>query len=196
MGGALGVWMDPVFFTIKRAYYATLKLTRRALAALGLTSARYDLLDALYRLGTRTSPFQSDLRRALGVARSTISVMMRALERIGLVRRRRSGRDMLVELTPEGRRCVRRAFFGLVLVGHVSAALDGALAPGGRRWPAARACARARRHLEVLCLRIRDGFGDDAELDRLGSAWWCREQDRLLRLRLRRERRQGSLDGP
>ncbi len=186
--------MDPVFFTLKRAYYATLKLTRRALAAMGLTAARYDVLDALHRLGSRCVHLQSHLRRAMGVARSTISVMMRSLERIGLVTRRRDGRDILVELTAEGRRRVRRAFFGLVLVGHVGSALDGALAPGQRRWPAPRACARARRHLQVLCLRIRDGFGDEAELDLVGSIWWHREQDRVRHLRQRLEQRRRQVD--
>ncbi len=188
--------MDPVFFTIKRAYHATLRLTRRALAAMGLTAARYDLLDALYRLGTRTVHLQSHLRRGLGVARSTISRMMRSLEQLGLVTRRRDGRDMVVELTPEGRRRVRRAFYGLVLVGHVELALDGALAPGERRWPAARACARARRHLEALCMRIRLGFGDEATLDRLtlGGFWVLPAEEQARRARADRERHQRELD--
>ncbi len=187
MGGALGWGMDPLFFTIKRAYYATLRLTRRALRAVGLTAARFDLLDALYRLGTRTVTLQSQLRRGLGVARSTISRMMRSLEQLGLVKRRRDGRDCIVALTPDGRRSVRRAFFGLVLVGHVGLALDGALAPGERRWPAARACVRARRHLEALCMRIRVGFGDEATLDRLteGGFWVLREEERVRRARAR-----------
>ncbi len=195
MGGALGGGMDPVFFTIKRAYYATLRLTRRALRAMGLTAARFDLLDALYRLGTRCVHLQSNLRRGLGVARSTISRMMISLERLGLVTRRRDGRDCIVALTPEGRRRVRRAYFGLVLVGHVGLALDGALAPGERRWPDARACARARRHLEALCMRVRVGFGDEATLDRLTEYgfWVPREDDRVRRARAGRERREGQL---
>ncbi len=196
MGGALGGGMDPVFFTIKRAYYATLKLTRRALAAMGLTAARYDLLDALYKLGTRTVSLQSQLRRALGVARSTISRMMRSLEQLGLVTRRRDGRDCIVALTPEGRRRVRRAHFGLVLVGHVGLALDGALAPGERRWPAARTCASARRHLEVLCMRIRLGFGDEAVLDRRTEYgfWVLRADERARHARARREHRRRELE--
>ncbi len=193
MRRALGLGMDPVFFTIKRAYYATLRLTRRALAAMGLTAARFDLLDALYRLGTRCVHYQSHLRRALGVARSTISVMMRSLERLGLVERRRVGREVLVALTPEGRRRVRRAFFGLVLVGHVGVALDGALAPGARRWPAPRACASARRHLQALCMRIRRGFGDAADLDLVGSIWWARDVERARRDRYRHERYQAEI---
>ncbi len=188
--------MDPVFFTIKRAYYATLRLTRRALAAMGLTAARFDLLDALYKVGTRTVTLQSQLRRALGVARSTISVMMRSLERIGLVTRRRDGRDVVVALTPEGRRRIRRAYYGLVLVGHVGFALDGALAPGERRWPDARRCASARRHLEALCMRIRLGFGDEATLDRLTEYgfWVLRDRDRARRAQARREQRRSELE--
>ncbi len=200
MGGALGVGMmaglDPVFFTIKRAYYATLRLTRRALRAMGLTAARFDVLDALYRLGTGCAHFQSDLRRGLGVARATISEMMRSLQKVGLVSRRRVGREVIVALTPEGRRRVRRAYYGLVLVGHVGFALDGALAPGERRWPDARRCASARRHLEALCMRIRLGFGDGAELDRLTEcgAWVLRDRDRTRRAQARQTQRQRDLD--
>ncbi len=184
--------MDPVFFTIKRAYYATLRLTRRALAAIGLTAARFDLLDALYRLGTGASNLQSHLRRGLGVARSTISRMLGALERLGLVTRHRAGRECVVKLTPEGRRRVRCAFFGLVRVGHVALALDSALAPGSRFWPTPRACVAARRHLMVLCLRIRLGLGDKATLDRLteGGFWVLRDLDRARRLRARTQRRE------
>ncbi len=196
MGGAWGGGMDPVFFTIKRAYYATLKLTRRALGAMGLTAARFDLLDALYKLGNRTIHLQSQLRRGLGVARSTISEMMRSLERLGLVTRRRDGRDCIVALTAEGRRRVRRAHYGLVLVGHVGFALDGALAPGERRWPGARACRRARRHLEALCMRIRRGFGDEATLDRLTEYgfWVLRANDRARRAQARSQQRERQLD--
>ncbi len=188
--------MDPVFFTIKRAYYATLRLTRRALAAMGLTAARFDLLDALYKLGTRSIHLQSQLRRALGVARSTISRMMRSLEQLGLVTRRRDGRDCIVALTPEGRRRVRRAYYGLVLVGHVGLALDGALAPGERRWPDPRRCASARRHIEALCMRIRLGFGDEATLDRLTEYgfWVLKGRDRARRAQAHRERHQAALD--
>ncbi len=188
--------MDPVFFTIKRAYYATLRLTRRALRAMGLTAARLDVLDALYRLGTGCAHFQSDLRRGLGVARATISEMMRSLEKIGLVTRRRVGCNVVVALTPEGRRRVRRAYYGLVLVGHVGLALDGALAPGGRWWPDPRRCASARRHLEALCMRIRLGFGDEAELDRdtEHGFWVERERDRTRRAQARCEQRQRELD--
>ncbi len=91
---------------------------------------------------------------------------------------------------------MRRAFYGLVLVGHVGLALDGALAPGERRWPAARACASARRHLEALCMRIRVGFGDEATLDRLTEYgfWVPREQDRIRRSRKHRERHRKELD--
>ncbi len=187
--------MDPIFFTIKRAYYATLRLTRRALAAMGLTAARFDLLDALYRLGTGSANLQSNLRRGLGVARSTISRMLGSLEQLGLVKRRRAGRECIVALTPEGRRLVRRAFYGLVLIGHVGFALDGALTPSERAWPAPEACARARERLKMLCMRIRVGFGDEASLDMHGEYgfWTQREASRERRARARKERHDSEL---
>ncbi len=183
--------MDPIFFTIKRAYYATLRLTRRALAAMGLTAARFDLLDALYRLGTGAVNLQSNLRRGLGVARSTISRMLGSLEQLGLVTRRRDGRECIVALTPEGRRLIRRAFYGLVLVGHVGLVLDSALTPSKRGWPVPEACARAREHLKTLCMRIRVGFGDQASLDVHGEYgfWVLADIYRKQRAQRHRERR-------
>ncbi len=196
-GRAVGGGMDPIFFTLKRSYYATLRLTRRMLAAAGLTAARFDLLDAIYRLGTSAVICQSHLRIGLGVARSTISRMMMSLERLGLVARRRVGRECIVALTPEGRRRVRRAFFGLVLTGHVALALDSALTPSTRHWPAQDACLRARDRLAALCMRIRLAFGDGATLDR---ATWCgfwreREGYRARARQRAAERRERALAG-
>jgi hypothetical protein len=39
--------MDATFFSLKRAFHGTLRLTRVTLAKLGLTAARFDLLYAL-----------------------------------------------------------------------------------------------------------------------------------------------------
>ena len=39
--------MHAIFFGLKRAHHGTLRITRRALIALGLTAARFDLLYAV-----------------------------------------------------------------------------------------------------------------------------------------------------
>jgi DNA-binding MarR family transcriptional regulator len=116
--------MNAHFFGTKRAFHGILRITRKPLASFGLTAARYDMLYAVFggvprldRVGCIT--WQSELPRKLGVHKSVVSRMLRSLEQIGLVTRRRSrgdGRLRIVALTDAGRerlhdaaRCLARA---------------------------------------------------------------------------------------
>jgi DNA-binding MarR family transcriptional regulator len=109
--------MNAHFFGTKRAFHGILRITRKPLASFGLTAARYDLLFAVFgsvpkpdRSGCLTS--QRELPRKLGVHKSVVSRMLRSLERIGLVARRRFQRDRRqywVELTQAGRELFRDA---------------------------------------------------------------------------------------
>ena len=104
--------MNAHFFGTKRAFHAILRVTRKPLASFGLTAARYDMLYAIYgcvpkpdsnRSGCLTS--QRELPRKLGVHKSVVSRMLRSLERLGLVKRRRGYGDRRgnwVELTVAG----------------------------------------------------------------------------------------------
>jgi DNA-binding MarR family transcriptional regulator len=93
--------------------------TRKPLASLGLTAARFDLLYALLsregsdliRYGTR----QSELRGKLGVCASVVSRMLASLEAVGWVTRRRlqqgsDRRQCWVMLTAGGRQRIAVAF--------------------------------------------------------------------------------------
>ena len=66
--------MNAIFFGLKRAYHGTLRIYRRALANLGLTAARFDLLYAAReyrRNGVRAkqpSPHAGRQRRPPSVA--------------------------------------------------------------------------------------------------------------------------------
>ncbi len=193
--------MTPLFFGTKRAYYATLRVTRRLLARFGLTPARFDLLYALFRVPHHFC-YQSDLRKALGVARSTISKMVTSLQGIGLVERLPPLEDMRqvdVQLTPEGRRRVSRAFRSLVRTGLIDLTTDSALTPDPHHWPHPKACSRARRWLSRLHSRLRNTFGDFATLhaaegDPYESGWtWLDLVDRVAANR-RIERRRASGD--
>ncbi|HTQ45353.1 MAG TPA: MarR family transcriptional regulator, partial [Polyangiaceae bacterium] len=65
-------------------------MTRKPLASMGLTAARFDLLSALLTArGDRRSwrVQQSDLRKTLGVTAPVVTRMLKALEAIGLVER-------------------------------------------------------------------------------------------------------------
>src|SRR5580658_1929207 len=106
--------MDLIFFGLKRAFHSSLRVSRNDFKELGLTPARMDVLYALdQERSSKRIVWQSVLRRILGyTARSTLTQMLRALERLGWVRRKRSQRDarqLEVELTTAGREKIGHA---------------------------------------------------------------------------------------
>jgi DNA-binding MarR family transcriptional regulator len=108
--------MDRIFYGLKRAYQSTLRLFRRDFEVIGNTPARMDILHALYNRGRKFQRpmWQSQLRRVIGyTARSTMTQILQALERLLWVRRKRSEEDrrqLEVELTEWGRNVIRRAY--------------------------------------------------------------------------------------
>jgi DNA-binding MarR family transcriptional regulator len=158
--------MHALFFGAKRAFHGILRISRHPLSCHGLTPARFDLLYALSRregLATR----QSVLRRILGVAASTVSRMLKSLEVLGLVSRRREpygdSRQVLVRLTARGDAILEEAELDLVSSGAADLALACAL--GRSRWVNAEnavffAMCDLESHLEAL----RHAFGDQATL--------------------------------
>jgi DNA-binding MarR family transcriptional regulator len=121
--------MHAIFFGLKRAHHGTLRITRRVLAALGLTAARFDLLYAVKE--TRAGILQSALRKVLGVSRATVSRMLASLEELGLVRRsvsKKDRRQKLIELTTKGRWRIAFAHRQFTRSGWAQLAIDSALA--------------------------------------------------------------------
>ena len=157
--------MHAIFFGLKRAFHGTLRVSRSAVKACGLTAARFDLLYALYRRPLRAEA-QSTLTRKLGVTRSTVSRMLASLEALGIVRRTRVScdrRQRWVALTDAGRTRIQRAVFRLVRTGSAQLAVDSAL--GGERWPDSEAhCFFAMAALDETLSDIRQAFGDRATL--------------------------------
>jgi DNA-binding MarR family transcriptional regulator len=156
--------MNTTFFGLKRAYYGTLRLTRRALARLGLTAARFDLLHIVLKHGRFM--VQRDLREALGVAAPTVSRMLASLEELGLLRRQPLEDDLrqrTITLTREGRECIQRALRHFVRSGYAKLAVDSALCP--ENWFDDRACSRASSILDATLQRVRDAYGDVATPD-------------------------------
>ncbi|HTB73826.1 MAG TPA: MarR family transcriptional regulator [Polyangiaceae bacterium] len=157
-----------IFFGLKRAHHGTLHITRRVLAALGLTAARFDLLYAV-RKGRR-GIIQSALRKVLGVSRATVSRMLGSLEELGLVRRtphEEDRRQKLVELTTKGWWRISRAHRHFTRSGWAQLAIDSALASehAAFHWCDENACLTATASLHVMLGRIRRGFRDFATLD-------------------------------
>jgi DNA-binding MarR family transcriptional regulator len=160
--------MHVIFFGLKRAHHGTLRITRRPLARLGLTAARFDLLYAIRQ--RRKGIVQSTLRRVLGVCRATVSRMLASLEELGLVRRKvlpEDRRKRLVELTNRGRFRISRAHHELTLRGWASLAVDSALCGegSGYSWCDENDCLEATSLLDAQLNRIRQAFYDHATLD-------------------------------
>jgi DNA-binding MarR family transcriptional regulator len=153
--------MNTTFFGLKRAYHGTLRLTRRVLARLGLTAARFDLLHIVLKHGQFM--VQRDLREALGVAAPTVSRMLASLEELGLLRRQPLEEDLRqrsITLTKIGRQSIQRALRHLVRSGFAKLALDSALCSDD--WFDERACARASAALDATLTHLRDAYGDVA----------------------------------
>jgi DNA-binding MarR family transcriptional regulator len=119
-----------LFFAMKRAHHATLRVSRELLDHSGLTPARYDMMHALCQ--TRYGMLQRELGRMLGVSRATVSRMLRALETLRLVVRARAPNDrrqLWVRVTSQGAAVFRRAEREAVDSGAASLAIEAALAP-------------------------------------------------------------------
>jgi DNA-binding MarR family transcriptional regulator len=156
--------MNVIFFGLKRAFHGTLRVTRRALASLGLTAARFDLLYILAKEGGILG--QRELQRALGVAASTVSRMLASLEDLGLVTRDAMEEDLRrrwVELTKAGRRCVFRAAELLVHTGTVQLTVDSALSPD--QWHNPTVCREANAQFDRSLRLLRHAFRDLATLE-------------------------------
>jgi DNA-binding MarR family transcriptional regulator len=155
--------MNKIFFGLKRAYHGTLRVTRRALARMGLTAARFDMLYIIETAGGEMP--RRELQRALGVAGSTVSRMLLSLEKLGLLVREimlEDHRRVWVELTGLGRQSVREAAHFLIASGPTQLAVDSALCPD--RWHDATACLVAQAACDRILRRFRRAYGDLATL--------------------------------
>ena len=157
--------MHAILFGLKRAWHGSLRTTRHALASLGLTAARFDLLyaaDTRDRFGSIT---QRKLRQMLGVNRTTVSRMLGSLEALGLVTRERAycdRRTRRVTLTDAGRSRIRLAIDRLIGSGAAQLVVDCAVA--GEPWFDEMACLYQGDIFESFLRRIRSTFRDRATL--------------------------------
>jgi DNA-binding MarR family transcriptional regulator len=93
---------------LRRTQHAVRTRVDADLAPTGLTTPQYTVLAALEREGGLSA---SDLARELGMTAQTVNVLVKGLERDGLIRRSSHpthGRILLTGLTATGRRALKR----------------------------------------------------------------------------------------
>ena len=160
--------VNAITFGTKRAFHGFVRVTRKQLAEMGLTAARFDLLSVLVisRRGELCPPGvrQSQIRRMLGVTAPVVTRMVRALEELGLVKRWREHdgdrRQVRVWFTEAGERCILKAHE--VMLPAMSRMVYRAICFGKHRNGDARF-----RHMDTLesyLGSLRRRFRDTAEL--------------------------------
>jgi len=103
--------MHHVLFSVKRTFHKSTWFGRSLLTPYGLTPSRFDVL-YIVRKHPHRFVWQSRIRKILGVAAPTASILVRALASLGLLRRRKSewdSRQVEVSLTRAGRKLIERA---------------------------------------------------------------------------------------
>ena len=128
MLGAMGARMDDLLFAFKRVHLAGNRNAMMLLLAFKVTPARFDLMRILY--GNDYSMTQCGLRARLGVSRTTVSKMLKALEKLGLVHRKTDELDRRtkrVTLTFEARSLVWSVLDALVRPRILAKVIDAAL---------------------------------------------------------------------
>ncbi|MBV9948797.1 MAG: winged helix-turn-helix transcriptional regulator [Myxococcales bacterium] len=173
--------MHAVVFDTKRVFLSFLRVMRRPLLQWpGLTGARFDMLSGFLN-GFHERPVavelrQSELRGKLGVCASVVSRMVRSLEKLGWVARRRDPRDRRTWwlcLTERGEQVIREAR-RLLLRSAARLVEDAICGSGGR--------GRDHRFDRLIGITgylgsLRNGFADRATLDypwwpKLIDPWW------------------------
>jgi DNA-binding MarR family transcriptional regulator len=156
--------MHVLYFGLKRAFQATLKVNRPLLHRHGVTPARFDLL---YTVHERSTVRQSEVRKTLGVARPTVSRMVRSLEKLGLLLRSfdSDARQKGLRLSVAGKKVVRRVLRKLVRSDVVDRWVRRAFAypnaPPSKRWTDISLI----EDLDRTLARFRRCFGDFATLE-------------------------------
>lgn len=146
--------MEPLFLSTKRSHWICVRYGLRLLVKHGLTPARFDVLRDLYERPGMWAD-QAWLRKVLGVARSTLSRMLRALEKLGLITREPSvwdRRTRKCSLTLEGRQRVAGVMSALIWTKVVATTVERALTYDGKH-----ACdvGAERDAAEFLLCRLR-----------------------------------------
>jgi DNA-binding MarR family transcriptional regulator len=156
--------MDTILFSLKRAFHKSVAFGKQILRHFGLTPSRFDILYILGGSDSALGSYQCDIRRMLGIAGSTLSRMIDALEELGFVTRSRAiydRRKCTIRLTEKGLRTIRRAIFHTRTINSVDFAVDNMIT---RKWWNDDNCFADRCRVTSMLIYMRDQLSDTAAL--------------------------------
>jgi DNA-binding MarR family transcriptional regulator len=153
--------MHVAFFGIKRVHLRVLDVSRALLREKHLTPARFDMMRIVEAYREHGLP-QWAIQHRLGVSAPTVSRMLKALEKLGFVKRKRSARDrrtLIVKITQVGIWVVENAHASLIESGIAERfALRGLALDRDE----ARAALPSFEH---TLMRMRRNYGDSTPFD-------------------------------
>jgi len=115
--------MHSILFSVKRTFHKSVWFGRFLLKDYLLTPSRFDILYILRKHPVAPTMRQSAIREILGIARTTLSRMIKALLALGFIRRERSKldkRQYYVSLTHYGIETVEHATRTIIYSGIIT----------------------------------------------------------------------------
>ena len=156
----MGGGMQTFCFEMKHAHLAAERFARDEAERVGLTPSRIDMLRAIMTSDSGFGMLQSTLRERLCVSAPVVSIMVRALERLGFVKREiavADRRTFQVSLTERGAAALRRIYYGAIVEPFLELKHKAAFGKTARRF--AGKWKNAVSRLEALIREFRAEFG-------------------------------------
>ncbi len=150
--------MNTVSFEMRQAHLAAFRFASKTTSLVGLTPARLNIIRTLLERPGH-SVLQSNLHHLLGVSRTVISIMVRALEKLGFLTRRPSLKDrrtFVLEPTPLAERALRRVHLENNVFGYLPLAFSSTL---GERFAPPADWELQFGQASLVLRKFRDGLG-------------------------------------
>ena len=150
--------MNTVSFEMRQAHLAAFRFACKTTSLVGLTPARLNIIRTLLERPGH-SVLQRDLHQLLGVSRTVISIMVRALVELGFVTRKPSLKDrrtFVIEPTPLAERALRRVHLENNILGYLPLAFSSTL---GERFAPPSDWEKQLQNAADVLRKFRDGLG-------------------------------------
>lgn len=156
--------MHAILFSTKRTFHKATWFGRYLLKDYGLTPSRFDILYILQSFKELPCVWQSRIREILGIARTTLSRMIKALLERGFIKRQRSTidqRQFEISLTNYGRKTIGHAIRKIIQSGIMAQCVIHWICD---KWNCPETTLRQLEEVDTTLLHMRERLLDEATL--------------------------------